>query len=167
MTETKKLLKIVTILAITGADAFAAAKRSDRRIIVSIPDRKLVLLEGPRVLKIYDIAVGAASTPSPSGDFQIVSRIQNPTWFGHGKMIGPGRANPLGNRWLGLSIKGYGIHGTNAPDSIGKAASHGCIRMRKHDIEELFDLVDVGVSVELASERPAGFLVLLAVAVTE
>jgi lipoprotein-anchoring transpeptidase ErfK/SrfK len=54
---------------------------------------------------------------------------------------------------MGLSAKGYGIHGTNAPKSIGKAASHGCIRMRKADLEELFELVSVGVVVEICGER--------------
>ena len=50
-------------------------------------------------------------------------------------------------------MKGYGIHGTNAPGSIGKAASHGCIRMRNRDVEELFAMVGVGVTVELLAEE--------------
>ena len=45
---------------------------------------------------------------------------------------------------MGLSAKGYGIHGTNVPSSIGKAASHGCVRMRRQDLEELFEMVMVG-----------------------
>jgi lipoprotein-anchoring transpeptidase ErfK/SrfK len=53
---------------------------------------------------------------------------------------------------MGLNTKGYGIHGTNVPSSIGKAASHGCIRMRQQDLEELFDLVNAGVTVELRAE---------------
>ena len=53
---------------------------------------------------------------------------------------------------MGLSAKGYGIHGTNVPTSIGKAASHGCIRMSRHDLEELFELVTVGTIVELQDE---------------
>jgi lipoprotein-anchoring transpeptidase ErfK/SrfK len=53
---------------------------------------------------------------------------------------------------MGLSMKGYGIHGTNAPRSIGKAASHGCIRMRQADLEELFELVEVGSTVVEISE---------------
>ena len=65
----------------------------------------------------------------------------------------PGKSNPLGTRWLGLSHKGYGIHGTNRPDSIGKNASHGCIRMRNREVEELFKLVAVGDQVELYGER--------------
>ena len=56
---------------------------------------------------------------------------------------------------MGLGYKGYGIHGTNRPTSIGKAASHGCIRMRNQDVEELFDLVQVGDEVELATEVSA------------
>lgn len=163
MIATHKFTKIMAILAIAGADAFAA----DKRIIVSIPDRKLILLDGTRVERIYDVAVGAPATPSPSGEFKIVTRIPNPTYFGRGKVVGPGSANPLGSRWLGLSAKGYGIHGTNVPASIGKAASHGCIRMRKHDIEELFDLVGVGATVELDQERPAIFSLILAISVTE
>lgn len=144
------LMKLMAILAIAASDAVAG----DKRIVVSIPDRKLVLLDGTRVVKIYNVAVGKPSTPSPAGQFQIVNRVPNPTWYAPGKIVGPGNQNPLGSRWMGLSAKGYGIHGTNAPRSIGKAASHGCIRMRKHDLEELFELVNVGVPVELRSQRP-------------
>jgi lipoprotein-anchoring transpeptidase ErfK/SrfK len=79
--------------------------------------------------------------------------------------VGPGKNNPLGTRWMGLGYKGYGIHGTNVPSSIGKAASHGCIRMRQHDVEELFALVDVGTTVELHGERPALVAMIFAVAV--
>jgi len=67
-------------------------------------------------------------------------------------VVAPGKTNPLGSRWMGLSAKGYGIHGTNVPTSIGKAASHGCIRMAKHDLEELFEMVTVGTIVELQEE---------------
>jgi hypothetical protein len=54
---------------------------------------------------------------------------------------------------MGLSIRGYGIHGTNVPSSIGKAASHGCIRMAKADLEELYPMVQVGDTVELIGQR--------------
>jgi lipoprotein-anchoring transpeptidase ErfK/SrfK len=53
---------------------------------------------------------------------------------------------------MGLGYKGYGIHGTNRPKSIGKAASHGCIRMRNQDVEDLFERVEVGDPVELVTE---------------
>jgi L,D-transpeptidase ErfK/SrfK len=144
------LTKLAAILAIAAVDAAAEDRsRAQARIVVSIPDRKLILFDGDRIVKIYDVAVGKPSTPTPEGDFRIINHIPNPTWYGPGVVIAPGRNNPLGTRWMGLSVKGYGIHGTNAPGSIGKAASHGCVRMRQQDLEELFDLVNVGVTVEL------------------
>lgn len=138
----------MALLALAALEAHAA----DRRIIVSLTDCKLILLEGDSVLRTYDTAVGKPSTPSPEGEFTIVNRIPYPTWYGAGKPVAPGRANPLGTRWLGLSARGYGIHGTNKPASIGKAASKGCIRMRNRDVEELFELVEPGTRVELIAE---------------
>ena len=161
------------VLAFAGLNALADEKRASqaeacatgpRRIVVSIPDHKLALLEGDRVLRVYDIAVGKASTPSPEGEFRVVTRISHPTYYHAGKVVGPGKSNPLGTRWLGLSAAGYGIHGTNVPQSIGKHASHGCIRMRNRDVEELFELVPVGVTVELLGARPELFQKILAVA---
>jgi L,D-transpeptidase ErfK/SrfK len=161
----KGLARIAALLTIAASEALAQERAQERaqenktglRIVVSFPDRKLALVDGDRVIKVYDVAVGKSSTPSPAGEFQIVNHIANPTWYGPNKVVGPGAANPVGTRWMGLSAKGYGIHGTNAPNSIGKAASHGCIRMRNRDVEELFELVGVGVTVELHEERPDVF----------
>ncbi len=104
-------------------------------------------------MKIFSVAVGKESTPSPEGTFTVKSRLANPTYYHKGTVVAPGPANPLGTRWMGLSEKGYGIHGTNAPKSIGKAASHGCIRMGQKDLEELFTLVKLGDAVEIRGER--------------
>ncbi len=148
-----RLAKMTTILMF-GATGALAAEAHVRQILVSIPDRKLVLLEDGQVKRIFDVAVGKESTPSPVGSFQIASRVKNPTWYGpKGVVVPPGKSNPLGTRWMGLGYKGYGIHGTNAPNSIGKAASHGCIRMKTKEAEELFALVENGDTVELLGER--------------
>jgi hypothetical protein len=130
----------------------SAAKHS---LIVSLPDRKMALLENGSIKKVYVVAVGKQSTPSPTGTFTIVSRLSNPTYSHRGRIIAPGPNNPVGTRWMGLSLKGYGIHGTNAPKSIGKAASHGCVRMAKLDLEALFDAVRTGDQVEIIGERNA------------
>lgn len=143
--------KAAAVVLMAAAEALA----QERVIVVSIPDRKLALLENGRVVKTYPTAVGAAATPTPAGKFQIVNKVVNPTWYTPGKVVPPGASNPLGPRWLGLSLPGFGIHGTNAPRSIGRAASHGCIRMRAADIKELFGLVRVGDVVELHGERDA------------
>src|SRR5208282_5051819 len=92
-------------------------------------------------------------SPSPTGEFQIVSRVSNPTYYHPGKVIPTGKDNPLGTRWLGLSQSGYGIHGTNAPKSVGHAASHGCIRLRNRDMEQSFTMLQVGDTVVIRGER--------------
>ena len=116
----------------------AAAVEPTRVIVVSLEDRRLALVEDGTVKKVYRVAVGRGTSPSPTGTFMIVRRVENPTYYHDGKVIPPGPDNPVGTRWMGLSQKGYGIHGTNEPHSIGKAASHGCIRMGQKDLEELF-----------------------------
>jgi hypothetical protein len=124
-----------------------------RVIVVSLQDRRLALLEDGQLKQMYTVAVGKESTPSPTGTFTIVGRVANPTYFHDGKVVPPGPANPVGTRWMGLSKQGYGIHGTNAPRSIGKAASHGCIRMAQPDLENLFAQVRTGDTVEVIGER--------------
>jgi lipoprotein-anchoring transpeptidase ErfK/SrfK len=151
-----KLYSLAAMLFVAIAQAaaqdkssIAAAAPRNRRIIVSIPDRKLALLDDGRVLRVYTVAVGAQVSPSPRGEFKIISRLSHPTYFHPGVVIPPGKNNPLGTRWIGLDRRGYGIHGTNQPQSIGKAASHGCIRMAQADLEQLFDEVQVGDVVEI------------------
>jgi len=151
----RKLTAITSVMLMAAAEALAQENlaRPVRRIVVSIPDRKLAVMEAGRVVKIFAAAVGAPESPSPSGVYKIVTSIPDPTWYGKGKVIGPGRNNPIGTRWLGLDLKGYGIHGTNNPASIGHSVSHGCVRLRNHDIEELSGMVRIGDQVELYAGR--------------
>jgi lipoprotein-anchoring transpeptidase ErfK/SrfK len=155
--QIKKLALFTGVMLVAAAEALAQenAATPTRRIVVSIADRKLAVLEGERVVKIYGTAVGAPASPSPTGSFTIINQIEDPTWYTKGRTVPPGKSNPLGTRWMGLSRKGYGIHGTNVPSSIGRKASHGCIRMRNRDVEELFTIVSVGDGVELVGERTA------------
>jgi lipoprotein-anchoring transpeptidase ErfK/SrfK len=133
--------------------SISAQTGSQRQVLISLADRKLALVENGDVVKVYPIAVGKSSTPSPKGKFRVVNRVSNPTYYHTGTVIPPGPQNPLGTRWMGLSEKGYGIHGTNAPHSIGKAASQGCIRMARADLEDLFNRVQVGDEVEIREDR--------------
>ncbi len=130
-----------------------AGPAAKRVIVVSLEDRKLALVEDGQVKKVYTVAVGKPTTPSPSGTFTIARRVKNPTYSHNGKTVLPGPRNPVGTRWMGLSVKGYGIHGTNEPKSIGKAASHGCIRMAQKDLEEMYEMVSMGDTVELVGQR--------------
>ena len=163
----KTLSKMAIVAVVKAAGMFtttAAAQQAvqsdmqqisvtQREIVVSLEDHKLALLENGQVKKVYTVAVGKPSTPSPDGTFTIQRRVKNPTYSHDGKTVLPGPNNPVGTRWMGLSKTGYGIHGTNEPKSIGKAASHGCIRMSKADLEELYEMVAVGDTVRLVGRR--------------
>jgi murein L,D-transpeptidase YcbB/YkuD len=138
--------------AAQGAKPLEAAP-AHRVVLVSIPDRELAVIENGNVIATFPVAVGAAATPSPTGEFQIVNRVANPTYYRPGTVIPSGKNNPVGTRWVGLSQKGYGIHGTNAPRSVGHAASHGCIRLRNRDVEKLFTMVGVGDVDQIRGER--------------
>jgi LysM repeat protein len=105
-------------------------------IIVNIGAKRLTVYRNGTIFREYIVATGKPETPTPTGIFEIVN-----------KEIDPG--GPYGTRWLGLSAKGYGIHGTNNPASIGTAASNGCIRMYNEDIEALFDITSVGTIVRI------------------
>ena len=105
-------------------------------IIVNVGAKRLTVYRNGSLFREYIVATGKPETPTPIGIFEIVN-----------KEIDPG--GPYGTRWLGLSKKGYGIHGTNNPQSIGTAASNGCIRMYNEDIEALFDITSVGTIVRI------------------
>src|SRR4051812_31031022 len=163
--QIKKLATLTGVVLMAAAEAMAQdqSNRPARRVVVSIPDRKLAVMEDDRVLRTFEIAVGAPASPSPTGTFKIVNHIANPTWYYKGKVVGPGPGNPVGTRWMGLSAAGYGLHGTNVPSSIGKNASHGCIRLRNADVEQLFKLVAIGDQVELYGDRTGEIALLFAV----
>src|SRR5262249_8138941 len=128
-----KMAALMATIFLAAAEALAQdqqsaaseeGEESKRRIVISIADRKLAGVEDGRVVKLYPTAVGADATPSPTGVYKIATRIPNPTWYGpKHQVVPPGKANPLGTRWMGLSRKGYGIHGTNNQNSIGKNVS--------------------------------------------
>lgn len=125
------------------------------RVVVDVDGRKLRLIRDGQVAKTYPVAVGMAAYPTPRGTFSVIDKQVDPAWFppdspwaaGLGP-IPPGPGNPLGTRWIGTSSPAIGIHGTYDTNSIGTAASHGCVRMHIADVEELFEEVSLGTSVE-------------------
>lgn len=123
------------------------------RIVINVPARRLTLVQGGALVKAYPVAVGRAWTPTPRGSFRILQKAKDPTWAPKGRpAVPPGPRNPLGHRWMRISSSGYGIHATNEPSSIGKARSHGCIRMSREDAEDLFDRVAIGTPVDIVYE---------------
>jgi hypothetical protein len=111
-----------------------------------------------KLAKVYPISVGQVGYDTPAGLYQVQNKAVNPSWFVPnkpwagklaGKVIPPGPENPIKARWMGI-YNGAGIHGTDAVDSIGRRASHGCIRMLVPHVEELYDQIPVGTPVYIS-----------------
>lgn len=124
------------------------------RIFINLSRFSLVLDRPGKDQRRWLIASGSYAHPTPVGKFVIKEKVYHPTWLPpksdwakDAKPIPPGPGNPLGTRWLGFDWGGVGIHGTNAPWTVGTAASHGCLRMVTGQVEELFELVEVGTPV--------------------
>lgn len=124
-------------------------------IIVNLASFRLDLYEGAQHTKEYEIGVGALKFPTPPGAYFIRSKAKNPSWNNPGsswarsmpRSIGPGPKNPLGTRALRLDRQALVIHGTPQPSTVGRRSSHGCIRMRNGDVQDLFDRVAQGTQV--------------------
>ena len=109
----------------------------------------LVLYLNDKPFKHYRVATGLGGG-TPVGEFKIINKIENPTWYKTGVVVQPGDPkNYLGTRWLGLDTPGYGIHGTIEPQSIGTHSTSGCVRMLNREVEELFIIVPQGTAVKI------------------
>ena len=116
-------------------------------IEVDKSDNVLQLFSDGSLLKTYRVATGTDNS-TPIGQFTIDTKLENPTWYKAGAVVPPDSAeNILGTRWLGFSLKGYGIHGTTMPETIGQQSSSGCIRMLNQDVEEIYSIVPIGTIV--------------------
>ncbi|MBD1822510.1 L,D-transpeptidase [Cyanobacteria bacterium FACHB-DQ100] len=122
------------------------------RVVIRTKARRAFVYEGKAVVASYAIAVGKSGWETPPGEYNVFSKEVNPVFknFRTGKIIKPGRDNPLGVRWIGFWTDGktqLGFHGTNEPELIGQAVSHGCIRMRNKDVVALFEKVSIGTPI--------------------
>ena len=151
----KKVLYLVLLLMFSATTVYAEVKDATTpSIIINLPSRMLELYSGNTLIKEYPVAIGKTSTPTPLGKFNVIDKEINPTWIpsGRGYTVLSGPDNPLGYRWIGF-FDLYGIHGTNAPWSIGQAVSNGCIRMQEENVEELFEVVKYGTPVTVIYDR--------------
>lgn len=123
-------------------------------IVINRGANTLKLYDGRALVRVFRVATGQAVFPTPAGVWKIVDKQRNPWWYPPAspwarglQPIPPGPSNPLGTRWMALDASGVGIHGTNAPASIGYSVSHGCIRMQVPEAEWLFRHVHLGTPV--------------------
>jgi len=130
-------------------------------IVINLPEMRLYhFFPTIGLVKTYALGIGNVGRQTPVGTYKIVDRQVDPVWeippflrpkYGVSK-IPPGPSNPLGKYWMGLSAKGYGIHGTNFPWGVGRLVSNGCIRLYPEDIAVLFNEVETGTVVEIIYE---------------
>ncbi len=126
-----------------------------KTVVVRISERRLYLYDGFDLKKAYRVAVGAHGYSTPRGSWRITLKRYMPSWHNPGSdwakdmpaSIPPGPGNPLGTRALNLNAPAIRIHGTTKNSSIGTAASRGCMRMHRWDIEDLYARVDIGTPV--------------------
>jgi len=135
-------------------------------VVLNVAQRMLFVFDEGEAIRGFPVAVGRPDWRTPLGAFEVALKEIDPVWDvpvsiqaemarkGQPVLVKvpPGAENPLGNRWLGLSIPGVGIHGTNQPSSIYRFTTHGCVRVHPDDMLELFDLVSVGMPVEIVYE---------------
>lgn len=150
--------RVLRVQARTVAPKVTTDQLADKYATVITVDRgsfKLRLWKRLKLVKTYRIAVGAAGLETPAGLYAIQNKQVDPAWHVPdsdwagklaGKVIPPGPDNPIKARWMGI-YDGAGIHGTDAVDSLGTAASHGCVRMAVPDVIELYDRTPVGATV--------------------
>ena len=130
-------------------------------IVIDVVVRMLYWFKDKQLIAQFPVAVGKADWETPPGKFSILSRRRKPTWHVPPAIqaemrergepvktaVPPGPDNPLGEYWLQLSGGDYGLHGTNAPWTVGRYATHGCMRLRPKDIERLFNEAPNGTPV--------------------
>jgi lipoprotein-anchoring transpeptidase ErfK/SrfK len=135
-------------------EASAYLPMEQARVVVRLGKRQVSVYKGEQLVKSYPIAIGKTGWETPTGEFQIVLLEEHPTFksFKSGRIIPPGPDNPLGARWVGFWSDGktqLGFHGTNEPELIGQAVSHGCIRMHNKDVTALYNQVQIGTPVKI------------------
>ncbi|MEG4572319.1 L,D-transpeptidase family protein [Microcoleus sp. N3A4] len=122
------------------------------RLVLKLRERRVYLYRQNKVQASFPVAVGKGGWETPTGSFKVIQMIKDPVWQNPwtGELIPAGPDNPLGSRWMGFWTDGknvIGFHGTPNPESIGGAASHGCVRMFDKDAQTLFEKVAIGTPV--------------------
>ncbi len=132
-------------------------------LVVNLAELAVYHFQQGSFVRRYPLAAGKRDWETPTGNYKILNKIKNPTWripdsimaeMGYRDAdfyfeVPPGPDNPLGAYWMATSAKGVGLHATTAPWSIGRYASHGCLRMFHEHIEELFPQVEVGMPIKI------------------
>jgi L,D-transpeptidase ErfK/SrfK len=148
------------------SDRHIVPRRQADGIVIDLAVRTLYWFQHGTLVARFPVGVGRTDWGTPPGRYRIVGRREDPEWRvpvsiqkemrARGEpvvsVVPPGPDNPLGKYWIQLSAPGYGLHGTNAPASVGKYASHGCMRLLPEHVERLYREARDGTPVEIVYE---------------
>ena len=146
-------------LSAEAAEVALQRAPQESRIVLNLSKRQISLVRGGQRLGSWPVAIGDPKTPTPRGEFAILTKKVNPVYVTHKsgqrrELSGP--SSPIGDRYMAFHRNGrgeFGIHGTAWPHwvQIRAAVSLGCVRMLNSHIRQLFDAVDVGTRLEIRS----------------
>ncbi len=144
----------------TTAATSEAAKPLATRLVLVLGERKVYAYQNETVLASYPVAIGKKGWETPKGNFKVIQMVENPTWENpwNGKRVPASLNGPIGIRWIGFWSDGkntIGFHGTPQKHEhlLGKAVSHGCVRMRNPDVVALYEIVQTGIPVSVVQKR--------------
>jgi len=146
----------VLLIALCFCFAYSDLAIAGERIVIDKSTNQLQFYQDEALQRTFPVATGKTIALTPEGNFYVVIKLVNP-YYSRLDIPGGTPNNPLGYRWLGLSVGGggiYGIHGTNNPSSIGTYASAGCIRMYNQDASWLYEHTPVGTPVKITRNSP-------------
>ncbi|MFN7954488.1 MAG: L,D-transpeptidase family protein [bacterium] len=128
-------------------------------LVINVPEMRLYDFTVKGLPEVFAIAIGDEVDNSLMGEFKVGNKRTNPTWYVPASIrqekpelpaqVPPGPDNPLGDRWMNIGVTSYGIHGTNTPYSIGRLATHGCVRLYNDEMRRLFDRTASGTRLKL------------------
>ena len=152
-------------LTMHGVEPKVTPQTMGPTVVVHVDTNTLDLYDGFHVTRTWNVATAKPGWITPAGEWTIERKAENPTWYNPAldswgadlpAVIPGGPGNPMGTRALYITAPGLiRIHGTSSPESIGRYASHGCIRMHNEEIEQLYELVPVGTTVIIMGARPS------------
>jgi L,D-transpeptidase ErfK/SrfK len=138
---------------------FVLPEADEEGLVVNVPEMRLFDYTGEKGPQVFSVAIGDEADPSILGEFRVGNKRKDPTWHVPEsiraespelpKQVPPGPDNPLGSRWMTIGRTSYGIHGTNTRWSIGREATHGCLRLYEDEVQRLYDRIPEGTRIQI------------------
>jgi len=152
-----------TTLTVPNLDPAAPLPKVDR-VVILLAETTLLAYRGSRVVACFPCSIAANKTKRPSGELRVKNKVPDPNYtfdpavlttvaeaegLTRKMILPPGPNNPVGRAWIGLTLPGYGIHGTPEPADISRTGSSGCFRLANWNARKMLQMVDVGTLVEV------------------